>query len=86
MARTIKRETIHAGCIDIGIYTTDFKNELISLTDIAKYRSIQPSITIHNWLRGRDVVEFLGLWEVLHNPDFKLIDFDKFKEDYRKNF
>ena len=85
MAKTIKRETIHAGGIDIGIYTTDYKNEFISLTDIAKYRSIQPSITIHNWLRGRDVVEFLGLWEVLHNPDFKLIDFDKFKEDAGSN-
>ena len=85
MAKAIKRETIHAGDIDIGIYTTDFKNEFISLTDIAKYRSIQPSITIHNWLRGRDVVEFLGLWEVLHNPDFKLIDFDKFKEDAGSN-
>ena len=85
MAKAIKRETIHAGGIDIGIYTTDFRNEFISLTDIAKYRSIQPSITIHNWLRGRDVVEFLGLWEVLHNPDFKLIDFDKFKEDAGSN-
>ncbi len=80
MAKAIKKDTIHAGGIDIGIYTTDFKNEYISLTDIAKYRSIQPSITIHNWLRGRDVVEFLGLWESLHNPDFKLIEFDKFKK------
>ena len=61
MAKAIKRETIHAGGIDIGIYTTDFKNEFISLTDIAKYRSIEPRVTIHNWLRGRDVVEFLGL-------------------------
>lgn len=65
----------------IGIYTTDFKNEFISLTDIARYKSIDPRITIHNWLRGRDVVEFLGLWEILHNPDFKRIDFDTFKED-----
>ena len=81
MAKTIKKETIHAAGIDIGIYTTDFKNEFISLTDIARYRSIDPRITIHNWLRGRDVVEFLGLWEKLHNPDFKLIEFDKFKED-----
>ncbi len=68
MAKTIKKETIHAAGIDIGIYTTDFKNEFISLTDIARYKSIDPRITIHNWLRGRDVVEFLGLWEVLHNP------------------
>ena len=66
MSKTIKKETIHAAGIDIGIYTTDFKNEFISLTDIAKYKSIQPSVTIHNWLRGRDVVEFLGLWEKLH--------------------
>ena len=85
MAKTIKRETIHAGGIDIGIYTTDFKNEFISLTDIAKYRSIDPRVTIHNWLRGRDVVEFLGLWEVLHNPDFKRIDFYTFKENAGSN-
>lgn len=85
MAKTIKRETIHAGGIDIGIYTTDFKNEFISLTDIAKYRSIDPRVTIHNWLRGRDVVEFLGLWEVLHNLDFKRIDFDTFKENAGSN-
>lgn len=37
--------------------------------------------TIHNWLRGRDIVEFLGLWESLHNHDFKVIAFDNFKED-----
>lgn len=85
MSKAIKKDTIHAGGIDIGIYTTDFKNEYISLTDIAKYRSIQPSITIHNWLRGRDVVEFLGLWESLHNPEFKLIEFDKFKKDAGTN-
>ena len=81
----IKKETIHAGGIAIGIYTTDFKNEFISLTDIAQYRSIQPLITVRNWLRGRDVVEFLGLWETLHNPDFKLIEFDKFKKDAGSN-
>lgn len=85
MAKTIKKETIHAAGIDIGIYTTDFKNEFISLTDIARYKSIDPRITIHNWLRGRDVVEFLGLWEVLHNPDFKRIDFDTFKEEAGTN-
>ena len=71
MPAAVKRGTIHAGGLDIGIYITDYRNEYISLTDIAKYRSIQPAITVHNWLRGRDIVEFLGLWEVLHNPGFK---------------
>ena len=77
MAKKPIKETIHAKGIDINIYTHDFKNEYVSLTDIAKYRSIQPSITVHNWLRGRDIVEFLGLWETLHNPDFKLIEFER---------
>ncbi len=75
----------HALGIDIGIYTTDFRNDFISLTDIARYRSIDPRITIHNRLRGRDVVEFLGLWEVLHNPEFKRIEFDAFKKDAGTN-
>ena len=85
MPAAVKRGTIHAGGLDIGIYTTDYRNEYISLTDIAKYRSIDPRVTIHNWLRGRDIVEFLGLWEVLHNPGFKVIEFDNFKENAGTN-
>ena len=59
----------------------DFENESISLTDIARYRISDPRITIHTWLRGRDIVEFLGLWESLHNPDFKRSEFEMFKKD-----
>ena len=58
------KETIHAQGIEIGIYTTDFENEFISLTDIARYRSSDPRITIHSWLRSRDIVEFLGFGNV----------------------
>ncbi len=85
MPKKPAKEIIHAKGVDIGIYTTDFQNEYVSLTDIAKYRSLDPRITVHNWLRGRDVVEFLGLWEVLHNPGFKRIDFDAFKKDAGSN-
>lgn len=85
MAKAVKKDTIHAKGLDIGIYTYDFKNEYVSLTDIAGYRSLEPRITIHNWLRGRDIVEFLGLWEILHNPDFKRIEFDTFKADAGTN-
>ncbi len=85
MSKKPIKETIYAKGIEIGIYTTDFQNEYVSLTDIAKYRSIEPRITIHNWLRGRDIVEFLGLWEALHNPNFKRIDFDAFKKDAGSN-
>jgi len=48
MAKAPIKETIHAKGIDIGIYTTDFQNEYVSLTDIARYRSIDPRVTIHN--------------------------------------
>ena len=80
-----EKEIIHAKGIDISVYTADLKNEYISLTDIARYRSSEPRITIHNWLRGRDVVEFVGLWEFLHNPDFKRIEFDTFRKDAGSN-
>lgn len=70
------KETMHAKGIDIGIYTNNFQNEFISLTDIAKYRSDDPNATICNWMRNRDTLEFLGLWETLHNPDFKPLEFE----------
>ncbi|MBZ4670819.1 MAG: hypothetical protein PWQ76_1010 [Clostridiales bacterium] len=70
------KETIHAKGMDIGIYTTDFENEFISLTDIAKYKSDDPNDVIKNWMRNRDTIEFLGLWESLHNPDFNPVEFD----------
>ena len=70
MTRIIK-DTIHANGIDIGIYTTDFENEFISLTDIARYKSDEPKDVIKNWMRSKDTLEFLGLWEQLHNSTFK---------------
>ena len=72
-------ETIHAQGIEIGIYTTDFENEFISLTDIARYKSDDPAAVIQNWMRNRDVIEFLGLWETLHNTAFNPVEFEGFK-------
>ena len=75
------KETIHAKGIEIGIYTSDFENEFISLTDIVKYRNEDdPATVIQNWMRNRDVIEFLGLWETMHNPDFKPLEFEGFKK------
>lgn len=75
----IQKETIYAKGFGIGIYTTDFKNEYISLTDIARYKSDAPTAVIQNWMRNRDVIEFLGLWERLHNEEFKPLEFEAFK-------
>ena len=54
MLKTIKKETIHAKGLDIGIYTSDYENEFISLTDIAKYKSTDPNDVIKNWMRSRE--------------------------------
>ena len=70
---------IHANGIDIAIYTQDFENEFISLTDIARYKSDDPTAVIQNWMRNRDVIEFLGLWEKLHNPSFTPLEFEGVK-------
>ena len=75
----IIKDTIHANGIDIGIYTSDFENEYISITDIARYKSDDPTAVIQNWMRNRDVIEFLGLWESLHNSNFKHLEFEGFK-------
>lgn len=84
MGKIIK-DTIHANGIDIGIYTQDFENEFISLTDIARYKSDDPTAVIQNWMRNRDVIEFLGLLERLHNPDFKPLEFEGFKKQAGAN-
>ncbi len=84
MAKMVK-EIIHAKDIEIGIYTTDFENDYISLTDIARYKSDDPTATIQNWMRNKDIIEFLGLWESLHNADFKPLEFEGFKKEAGAN-
>lgn len=55
--------------------------DYISLTDMARYRDSERSdYIIQNWMRLRDTIDFLGLWERLNNPDFKSIEFDGFKQ------
>ena len=79
MAKKIVKDVINANGYEIGIYTEDFENEFISLTDIARYKSDEPNDVIRNWLRNRETIEFLGLWESMHNPNFKQVEFDLFR-------
>ena len=86
MANKPIKDTIHAKGFDIGIYTTDYENEFISLTDIARYKSDMPHDVVKNWMRSRETIEFLGIWESLHNPNFKQVEFDMFnKNEIRKH-
>jgi hypothetical protein len=61
--------------------------DFISLTDIARYRnSSEPFAVINNWMRSRSTIEFLGLWEKLCNPDFKPLEFERFKNEAGSNY
>lgn len=52
------------------------ENDYISLTDIAKYKSDDPTAVIGNWMRNRNTIEFLGIWESLYNPNFNPLEFE----------
>ena len=82
----VKKDTIEAKGFAIQIYTEDFKNDYISLTDIARYKNVhEPKDVVKNWLRVRDTIEFLGLWETIHNPSFKGVEFDSFRKEAGTN-
>jgi hypothetical protein len=56
------------------------RTDFISLTDIAKHKEPdRADHVIQNWMRNRNTVEFLGIWECLHNPDFKPLEFEGFR-------
>ncbi len=78
----IKKDTIEAKGFAIQIYTEDFKNDYISLTDIAKYKNNEdPRFVIQNWMRNRNTLEYIGLWETLNNIDFNRVQFDTFRNE-----
>ncbi len=65
---------------EITIYTRD-EEDYICITDIARYKnSDRTDDLIRNWLRNRNTIEFLGIWEHLNNPNFKPVEFDGFKK------
>ena len=60
--------------------------DYISLTDLARYADEEePRLPIQNWMRNKDVILYLGLWEQLNNKDFKRVEFDAFKNEAGSN-
>ena len=78
---TAKKDSLSAKGLSIQVYTEDFMNDYISLTDIARYKSDEPSDVIKNWMRRKDTIEFLGLWESLNNLNFNSVEFDRIKSE-----
>lgn len=73
------KSVIHAKDTEITVLSMTGEEDYISLTDIARYVSDEPKDVVKNWLRNRETISFLGLWEQLNNPNFKGVEFDSFK-------
>ena len=77
---------IHANGTEINVIGSSDGEDYISLTDLARYRnSDDPAGVIANWLRNRNTIDYLGLWEQMYNPEFKLLEFEEFKKHAGEN-
>ncbi|QMU66074.1 MAG: KilA-N domain-containing protein [Flavobacteriaceae bacterium] len=76
MSSKIKKIEVEEKIISITSYN---ENDYICLTDMV--RGEEGSDHIRNWMRNRNTVEFLGIWEQLYNPNFKGVEFDRFKKE-----
>jgi len=80
MAKKAKDKIIVKG-IEVR-YSRINQNDYMSLTDIAQYKNPNaPKDVVKNWLRSKETIAFLGLWETLNNPDFKGVEFDSFRNE-----
>ena len=57
------------------------EQDYISLTDIARHKSDDPTAVIGNWMRNRNTIEYLGIWETLYNPGFNPLEFEGFRKE-----
>ncbi|MCK4981738.1 MAG: KilA-N domain-containing protein [Victivallaceae bacterium] len=75
-----KNKKIEVKGIPITVFQTN-EDDYISLTDIAKSKEndSRAADIIKNWIRNRGTIEFIGTWEQLHNPNFKVVEFDHFR-------
>jgi hypothetical protein len=86
MADKTFKGKISAKGTEISVLSQGNDDDYISLTDIARYKNTAyPSEVIQNWLRNRSTVEFLGLWERIHNPNFNYLEFEVIEIEAGRN-
>ena len=78
-------QTINVNNNEVKIMRVN-NEDYISLTDLARYAdNEEPKIPIQNWMRNKDVISFLGLWEKINNNNFKGVEFDTFEKEAGSN-
>ena len=82
MADKTFKGKITAKGTEIVVLSKANDDDYISLTDIERYKNAEePNAVVANWLRNRNTVEFLGIWEQLYNPNFKPLEFEGFRKE-----
>ncbi len=76
----VKTSILKVQGLEIAI-TMQNEEDYICLTDMARYKDNEPSGVIGNWIRNRNTMEYLGTWEILHNPNFKPLEFEGFMKE-----
>ena len=79
-----KKKTIIVEGIDIIVFKQK-SEDYISLTDIAKHKNSEAGLVISHWLSTRFAIEFMGIWERINNPIFKVTEFSNFKNQSGAN-
>ena len=82
------QETLSINGLDVAIRGNGDENDYISLTDLAREKvgpEGDPRFAIGNWMRLKDTIALLGIWEKLNNPDFKRVEFDTFMGEAGRN-
>ena len=86
MAEKKFKDIITAKGTEITVLSKGTDDDYISLTDIAKYKNPEsPADVIKNWMRTRFTIDYLGTWEQLYNQNFKLVEFDQFRNEAGSN-
>lgn len=65
----------------INVMLNEDKDDYICLTDMAKIRDSDPFLLISHWMRNRNTIEYLGIWEQIHNPNFNPTEFGRFRNE-----
>ena len=79
-------EVIKANGIDVKTILSSDSNDYLSLTDLAKFKNPDtPKDVIKNWLRIHDTINFIGLWEELHNGNFNKTEYGKIRDEAWEN-
>jgi hypothetical protein len=81
----MKKKKIEIGNQIISVNLSENERDYISLTDMAKFKGADTGLIISHWLTTKYTIQFMGLWEQMHNKDFNVTEFRNIKNEVGTN-